>query len=154
MMTILEDGAATHDAFCGASNEASNWLHYGEGKNHGVHPSARDRLMLGAAKQGLGRKDVHPCINWFKGIIIESDGSTTPDVGPFEAGRSLVLRAEMDLIVGFSNCPHPLDPGPDYAPQPVTITRYLAPDPAADDLCSTATAEAVRGFENNALAQA
>jgi uncharacterized protein YcgI (DUF1989 family) len=60
----------------------------------------------------------------------------------------------MDMLVGFSNCPHPLDPDPIYQPKPVVITRYKAPVPAADDLCSTATAEAVRGFENNTLLQA
>ena len=60
------------------------------------------------------------------------------------------LRAEMDLIVALSNCPHPLDPAPDYAPNPVAVTRFRAPPPAMDDLCRTATIEAVRGFENNA----
>jgi len=36
----------------------------------------------------------------------------------------------------------------------VSVTRFRAPSPAADDLCRTATAEAVRGFENNAFALA
>ncbi|RYH02059.1 MAG: DUF1989 domain-containing protein [Alphaproteobacteria bacterium] len=36
-------------------------------------------------------------------------------------------------------------------PAPVVITRYQA-EVAADDLCRTATAEAIRGFENNAFA--
>jgi urea carboxylase len=30
----------------------------------------------------------------------------------------------------------------------------IGPAPAADDLCRTATAEAIRGFENNAMAEA
>jgi len=34
----------------------------------------------------------------------------------------------------------------------VTVTRIAAIEPSADDLCRTATAEALRGFENNALA--
>ena len=56
------------------------------------------------------------------------------------------------MIVGLSNCPHPLDPNPVYAPNSVTITRISATEPAVDDLCRTATAEAIRGFENNAFA--
>jgi uncharacterized protein YcgI (DUF1989 family) len=61
------------------------------------------------------------------------------------------MRAEMDMIVGLSNCPHPLDPNPVYAPSPVSVTRFRAPGSAPDDLPRTATAEAVRGFENNAM---
>ncbi len=58
----------------------------------------------------------------------------------------------MDLTVTLSNCPHPLDPAPGYAPKPVVVTRFRAPPAAADDLCRTATPEVVRGFENNARA--
>ena len=93
MMTILEDGAGTHDAFCGASNEASNARRYGDGKNYGPHPNARDRFMLGVAKHGRGRKDVHPCIHWCKCVRIESDGTQTPHGWPFEPGRPPFLRA-------------------------------------------------------------
>jgi uncharacterized protein YcgI (DUF1989 family) len=60
----------------------------------------------------------------------------------------------MDMLVGFSNCPHPLDPDPVYAPQAVTITRFRGAALARDDLARTATAEAARGFENNAMASA
>ena len=59
----------------------------------------------------------------------------------------------MDLLVALSNCPHPLDPEPVYAPNPIEVTRYIT-EVAVDDLCRTATAEAVRGFENNARAEA
>lgn len=148
MMTILEDGAGTHDAFCGASNEASNARRYGEGKNHGLHPSARDRLLLGAAKQGLGRKDVHPCINWFKGVTIEADGSTTPDLGPFAPGRSLVLRAEMDLIVVLANCPHVLDPRTGYTVTPLRMTAWRGPVTPEDDTSRNASPEGLRAFLN------
>ena len=67
------------------------------------------------------------------------------------SGDYAELRAEMDMMVGFSNCPHPLDPDPVYAPRAGDVTRFRSASPAADDLCRTATAEAVRGFENNAL---
>ena len=57
-------------------------------QNYGVHPNARDRFMLGVSKHGLGRKDVHPCINWFKGVRIAADGATEPNLGPFPGGRA------------------------------------------------------------------
>ncbi len=148
IMTILEDGAGTHDAFCGASNEASNARRYGDGKNYGLHPNARDRFMLGVAKHGLGRKDVHPCINWFKGVRIEADGTTTPQVGPFEPGRALVLRAEMDLIAVLANCPHVLDPRPAYSATALRATAWRGDVTPEGDAARNATPEGLRAFLN------
>ena len=72
LMSIVEDGAGTHDTFCGTSNAATNALKYGEGRNSGAYPNGRDRLLLGSAKHGLQRRDVHPCVNLFKGAKIEA----------------------------------------------------------------------------------
>ena len=57
------------------------------------------------------------------------------------AGDFVDLRAEMDLLVALSNCPHPLDPSPDYAPRR-RRDRALSGAPCRrdDDLCRTATA--------------
>ena len=147
-MSILEDTAGTHDAFCGASNAASNARKYGDGANHGAHPNARDRFMLGVAKLGLGRKDVHPCLNLFKGVRIGADGTTTPQVGPFVPGRQVVLRAEMDLLVVLANCPHVLDPRPDWSITPLRATAWKGAVTAADDPVRTATPEGERAFLN------
>lgn len=148
LMSIVEDGAGTHDAFCGASNEASNARVYGEGTNYGPFPNARDRFMLAVAKYGLGRKDVHPCINWFKGVRIEQDGGTTADIGPFAPGRSLILRAEMDLIVVLANCPHVLDTRSAYSVTPLRATAWRDQITKEDDPIRTATPEGLRAFLN------
>jgi urea carboxylase-associated protein 2 len=148
MMSIAEDGAGTHDAFCGASNEASNARAYGDGKNYGAHPNARDRFMLAVAKHGLGRKDVHPCINWFKGVRIAADGATEPNIGPFEPGRTLVLRAEMDLIVVLANCPHVLDTRADYSVTALRATAWRGEPADEGDPIRTATPEGLRAFLN------
>lgn len=148
MMTILTDDAETHDAFCGASNAASNTRLYGDGDNHGLHPNARDRFMLAVAKHGLGRKDVHPCINWFKGVRVAPDGTTEPQTGPFAPGRALILRAEMDLIVALANCPHVLDPRTDYSVTPLRATAWRGAPAAEDDAHRTATPEGLRAFLN------
>lgn len=148
MMSVLEDGAGTHDAFCGASNPASNARAYGDGANHGPHPNARDRLLLGVAKHGLGRKDVHPCINWFKGVRVAADGTTEPVIGPFEPGRMLLLRAEMELIVVLANCPHVLDPRPTYSVTALRATAWRGAPAALDDPIRAATPEAARALLN------
>lgn len=148
MMSLLEDGAGTHDAFCGASSRASNARLYGDGSNYGAHPSARDRFLLGVAKHGLGRKDVHPCVNWFKGVRVAADGATEPVIGPFEPGRALLLRAEMELVMVLANCPHVLDPRPEYTVSPLRVTAWAGAPATEDDAVRTAAPEALRAFLN------
>lgn len=148
MASILEDTAGTHDAFCGASNEASNARKYGTGKNYGPHPNARDRFMLGVAKHGLGRKDVHPCINLFKGVRIAEDGATIPHIGPFEPGRQVLLRVEMDLIVVLANCPHVLDPREEWQVTALRATAWKGDIAPESDPVRNATPEGLRAFLN------
>ena len=148
MMSLLEDDAGTHDAFCGASNAASNARRYGDGENYGPHPNARDRLLLGVAKHGLGRKDVHPCVNWFKGVRVGEDGATEFVGGPFVPGRRLLLRAEMELIVVLANCPHVLDSRTTFIVTPLRVTAWRGEPTAANDAVRTATLEGLRAFLN------
>jgi uncharacterized protein len=148
LMSIIEDSAGTHDTFCGASNAATNGAKYGDGSNSGPHPNGRDRFLLGAAKHGLTRRDVHPCVNLFKGTRIEADGTITPLVGPFAPGRSVLLRAEMDVIVVIANCPHVLDPRADWTVTPLRVTAWRGPVTPADDAIRNATPEGLRAFEN------
>lgn len=149
LMSIVEDGAQTHDAFCGTSNADTNAAKYGEGRNSCEYPSSRDRLLLGAAKFGLGRRDTHPCVNFFKGTRIEADGAITPVIGPFSAGREVVLRAEMDVIVVLANCPHVLDPRGDYSVTPLRVTAWRGPVTPEDDAIRNAAPESLRAFLNS-----
>jgi urea carboxylase-associated protein 2 len=148
LMSILKDDAGTHDAFCGTSNAATNTGKYGEGHNSSAFPNGRDRLLLGSAKHGLERRDVHPCVNFFKGTRIEADGTITPLVGPFEAGRELVLRAEMDVIVVIANCPHILDPREKWTVTPLRISAWRGAVTSDDDDIRNATPEGLRAFQN------
>ncbi len=148
MLSLVEDSCAAHDALMGGSNAASNAARYGDAP----HRNTRDNLVLAALKCGLERRDIPACITFFAPVSVGPEGRLAWNEAGRAAGDFVDLRAEMDLIVALSNCPHPLDPAPDYAPNPVAVTRFRAPAPAADDLCRTATVEAVRGFENNAFA--
>lgn len=148
LMSFLVDDAGTHDTFCGTSNATTNGAKYGDGSNSGPHPNGRDRFLLGAAKHGLQRRDVHPCVNLFKGARIEADGTITPQVGPFKPGRSVVLRAEMDLIVVIANCPHVLDPRKEWTVTPLRATAWRGPVTPEGDPIRTATPEGLRAFEN------
>jgi urea carboxylase-associated protein 2 len=148
LATILEDGAGTHDTFCGVSNAAANARKYGEGRNSGACPNGRDRLILGAAKHGLTRRDVHPCATLFKGTRIEDDGRITPIIGPFAPGRAVILRAEMAVIIVIANCPHVADPRPAYHSTPLHLTAWRGPITPEDDPARNATPEGLRAFLN------
>lgn len=148
LLSIEADTAGTHDAFCGTSNAATNLAKYGEGRNSGAYPNGRDRFLLGAAKHGLQRRDVHPCINLFKGVTIAEDGTIVPQVGPFAPGREVTLRAEMDVIVVVANCPHVLDPRPEWSVTPLRATAWRGAVTAENDPIRNATPEGQRAFLN------
>jgi uncharacterized protein len=150
LFSVIEDSSGAHDGLMGGSTAASNLARYGVGTRN-----TRDNLVIAATKLGLDRRDIPSVLTLFAPVRVQQDGAFVWRPELAHSGQDYVdLRAEMDLLVAFSNCPHPLDPGLVYAPSPVSLKRYRAPNPATDDLCRTATAEAIRGFENNALAEA
>lgn len=148
LLSVLEDDTQGHDAFCGASNQASNARKYGDGFNHGAHPNARDRFVIALAKFGMNRRDIHPCVTWFKPVSIAADGAVELDVGPFTPGQSITLRAEMDVIVVLANCPHVRDPRTDYAVTPLRATAWAGAVTPPDDPIRNLTPEGLRAFEN------
>ena len=75
----------------------------------------------------------------------------TLDASAAKAGASVELRFEMDTLVLFHTCPHPLNPSPDYPRKPV---RYEILDgrPRPPTMPSRLSApENMRGFENNRI---
>jgi urea carboxylase-associated protein 2 len=145
LFSVTEAASTAHDALVGGSTAASNAARYA-----GDQRNTRDNFILVAGKLGLDRRDIPSALTLFAPVWVDAEGSFIWRDELRVAGDYVELRAEMDLIIALSNCPHPLDPSPNYAPRPVTVTRFRAPV-ASDDLCRTATAEAVRGFENNAM---
>lgn len=151
MFSITEDSCGAHDVLMGGSTAASNAKKY-PGTNGTALRNTRDNFVLLATKAGLDKRDIPGALALFAPVRVDAEGKFHWKPELVSEGDYVDLRAEMDMIVGFSNCPHPLDPHPVYAPNPVSVTRIAAGAPAADDLCRTATPEAVRGFENNAFA--
>ena len=84
----------------------------------------------------------------FKGAKIEVDGAITPLIGPFPAGRSVVLRAEMDVTLVIANCPHVLDPRERWTVTPLRASAWRGPVTPEDDVIRNATPEGLRAFLN------
>ncbi|MFC7050997.1 urea amidolyase associated protein UAAP1 [Emcibacter nanhaiensis] len=146
LASIMRDDDCGIDPFCGASSRYTVLDRYGD--NSIDHPNARDRFLTAAAKCGLSRKDVHPCLNIFKPVQISESGETQVDTGPFAPGRVLELRAEMNLLVFLANCPHVLDVRPEYSVSPVRALAWKGEETRFDDPVRNATPEGLRAFEN------
>ncbi len=145
LLGIIEDTSGAHDTLVGGST-AADVARFGSGS----YRNTRDNFILAAGKLGLSVRDVHPCVSFFAPVSVDGDGRFRWDASGRQAGDFVDLRAEMDLLVALSNCPHPLNSSPAYAPGPVEIVRYRT-KPDSGDICRAASAEAARAFENNAL---
>jgi len=144
LASIVQDSGAGHDTLVGASDAASTAARYGRSDLR----NSRDNFRAGAAKLGLDRRDVGGCFTFFAPVAVDADGTFRwRDPGP-PPGASVTLRAEMDLLLVLSNCPHPLDPHADFAPGPAELLISHGPLTPLDDPCRTRCDEARRAFEN------
>ena len=84
----------------------------------------------------------------FDGDRIEDDGAITPEIGPFEPGRSVLLRVEMDLMLVIANCPHVMDPRDTWTVSPLRVTAWRGPITPEDDPVRNATPEGLRAYLN------
>ncbi|WP_332117366.1 urea amidolyase associated protein UAAP1 [Azorhizobium caulinodans] len=148
MLSLIEDTSGAHDALMGGSTAASNRARYGAKADVQRLRNTRDNFILATGKLGLDRRDIPPAVTFFAPVGTNETGGLVWGADNRQAGDFVDLRAEMDLLVALSNCPHPLDPRPDYAAGAVEAIRFRATPPDLDDLCRTATPEAARGFEN------
>ncbi len=146
VFSIVEDTSGAHDALTGVSNAETNKARYGEGFRN-----SRDNFVLAAGKLGLDRADIASSVNFFAPVSVQDDGQFVWNESQRTVGDFVDLRAELDLLIAVSNCPHPLDPAKTYAAGDIVAIRYKAAPAVEDDPCRSAGAEAKRAFENNAF---
>jgi urea carboxylase-associated protein 2 len=144
LMSLTEDSSGAHDALLGGSTAATNLSKYG----HEASRNSRDNFILAIGKHGLGRRDVPPCITFFAPVRTDAAGRFAWQPGVVKQGDFVDLRAEMNVLVALSNCPHPLDPDPLWAPKPIRAIVWRSGEPASDDFCRHRTDEALRAFDN------
>jgi urea carboxylase-associated protein 2 len=143
LFSITEDTCGYHDTLGGCSNLATN-SKYGEGD----YKNSRDNFLLALTKQNLGKKDIMPNLNLFTRISVEPEGDLLWAEKTAKPDDFIDLRAEMNVLAVLSNCPHPLDPSPNYDPKPIRVIVWNSPAPTSDDLYRNSNPEAMRGFQN------
>ena len=119
LMTIVADEVGRHDTIGGACSKESNTLRYGQHTRH-QHACVENFLTEGA-RWGLGKRDLVSNVNWYMNVPVEEDGTLGIVDGLSAPGRSLTLRAEIDVLVLVSNCPQINNPCNGFHPTPVRM---------------------------------
>jgi urea carboxylase-associated protein 2 len=153
--SIVEDTAGWHDTVCGNSTKAQvaeKWgrKSYQEYRNDWTQ-NGHDSFLVEAAKYGMGRRDLAANVNWFSKVRTEEDGALVFDETHARAGTHVDLRFEMDTLVLFHTCPHPMNPAAEYPRKGIAVELYRGEPVAEDDFCLNSRPENGRGFANNHL---
>ncbi|WP_455913246.1 MULTISPECIES: urea amidolyase associated protein UAAP1 [Pseudomonas] len=124
---------------------------YGQGRyqelRNGFFRNGADNLLVEMGKWGLGLSDLLMTLNLFSRVNVDAHGALTFVPGNSRAGDSIELYAPMDTLVVMTALQHPMDPNPEYAPQPVQLS-WMKADPSVAEHCRTSREENVRGFIN------
>jgi len=140
-LSVIEDTSGAHDLLVGGSTPASVLAAFGApGRN------TQENFLAAASKIGLDVRDIPPCVTFFAPVTLDDAGRFRWQEGRKRPGDFVDLRAEMNLILVVSNCPHPLDPARPAAIGPVTLVKHRAALASAEDACRTASPEATRAF--------
>jgi uncharacterized protein len=155
--SIVDDTFGWHDTVCGNTTKASVARKWGETsyqkQRNDWQQNGHDSFLVEAAKYGLGRRDLAANVNWFSKVVVADDGTLSLDTGAVKPGASVELRFEMDTLVLFHSCPHPLSTAPGYPRKPVRYEIFDGPPASADDPNRLSAPENIRGFENNRIFQ-
>lgn len=153
--SITEDSVGWHDSVGGYLNEQAlkqkyDVLNYQQARNEWTL-SGEHSFLVELAKHELGVRDMAANLNLFSKVIADDQGELSYQANNSCAGDTIDLRFEMDTLVVFNTCPHPMNPEKDYPRKPIQYELIKAPPVAEGDLCMNACDENKRGFENNAI---
>lgn len=150
LCSLTHDSLGWHDVLSGCLDDDAVRTKYGEACyqecRNDFYKNAQASFLIELEKYGLGPRDLSPNINFFSKVAVDSEGVLTYQTGFSPPGSTLELRAEMNVLIILSSCPHPLDPNPRYNPKPLHLSLRRVPPPAADDACRLSRPENERGF--------
>lgn len=153
--SIIADSSGWHDTVCGNTHKQMVIDKWGEKTYQDYRNdwqlNGYDSFLVEIAKYGLGKKDLAANINFFSKVHTDADGNLQFDAQHAKPGATVDLRFEMDTLVIFHTCPHPLNPAQEYPKKPLRYQLFRADPVADDDYCKNACAENQRGFKNNEL---
>ncbi|PWJ74384.1 UNVERIFIED_CONTAM: hypothetical protein C7383_109120 [Murimonas intestini] len=152
LASIVEDSLGWHDAIAGYTTRAMTDEKYGrttyqEMRNDWLR-CGEENFRIELVRNDMSPRDLVPCVNLFSKVYVEEDGSMHYESGHCQAGATVTLRTEMDILLIVSNTPNPLNPAALYPAVPVTMEVYKAPKVDLTDECVNYRPENYRAFEN------
>ena len=155
LCSIIDDSVGWHDTVSGNLTDANmkkKWAvkTYQEQRNDWTL-SGEHSFLVELAKHGLSQCDMSANLNWFSRVFTDGEGNLNFDQANSKAGDYVDLRFEMDTLVLFHTCPHPLNSATDYPKKPLIYQIRKAASVADDDFCMNSRPENQRGFQNNAI---
>ncbi len=153
--SIVEDTVGWHETVCGNTTSKTVKEKWGEKTYQDYHndwnQNGYNSFLVELAKHGLGRKDMASNLNLFSGVTVDEQGNLKYIENNSKAGDYIELRFEMDTLVLFHTCPHPLNPATEYPQKPVKYEIRQAAEIQPDDFCMNFRPENQRGFKNNEI---
>ena len=122
MFTILEDDVGRHDFLLTPCSPETFQIIY---KNAHYHPSCFENLATNLARFGIEPDSIPTTLNIFMNVEIDAQGALKILPPRSKAGDSIVLRAEMDLIVGLTACSAEMSNNYRFKPIAFEITQQL-----------------------------
>jgi urea carboxylase-associated protein 2 len=153
--SIIEDTIGWHDTVGGNLTKKMVTSRWGEHNyqqyRNDWYLNGHDSFLVELAKYGLNERDMAANLNLFSKVSADEAGNLAFEAGNSSAGDSVTLRFEMDTLVLFHTCPHPMNMAVEYPKKPVIFQIGEADDVAETDFCRNSRAENQRGFKNTEL---
>jgi hypothetical protein len=141
MWTIVEDTVGRHDFLLTPCSPETFTIIYG---TTGHHPSCFENLVKNLAPFGIPADAIPTTLNVFMNVVVTPSGELQILPPRSKAGDHLLLRAEIDMIVGVTACSAELSNNGSFKPIDVALFDPPgdAPAPAGARSASAAPAPA------------
>ena len=153
--SIIDDSVGWHDTVGGNSTKKSVAEKWGEHSyqefRNDWYLNGHDSFLVELAKYGMNTRDMAANLNLFSKVAADDDGNLYFEPDNSKAGDHIDLRFEMDTLVIFHTCPHPMNPASEYPRRPISYQIREAEPVGEDDLCMNSREENQRGFKNTEL---
>jgi uncharacterized protein len=124
LFTIVADTCGRHDTLGGACATESNMVRYALDKGH-LH-SCLQNFVKAVMEwgHGMSKRDIATGVSFFRSARAGPEGTLSFAGGVSEPGDYIELRAEMDVLVLISNCPHINNDSSQGNPSPLEVVIW------------------------------
>ena len=127
MLTIIEDTCGLHDMLAGSCNAQIDGLRWGVDGHRGCAENLADAM----APWGKQRHEIPNSLNVFMNCPVKENGAWEVGAPLSKAGDYVDFRADMDLLIGISNCPQDLNHCNGGSIKPLGVMIYEPDQPSS-----------------------